>query len=60
MADDRQGYLERSDRIRIATRPVPRFIVACGAVPKDSSPGKLLVTNYRPTIVYVDPWPVQS
>ena len=37
--------------------PVPRFIVVCGAVPKGSPPGKQLVTDYRPTNVYVDPWP---
>ena len=39
--------------------PVPRGIIPCGAVPKAGPPGKRLITDYRITNVYQDPWPVR-
>ena len=45
-------YVERGD-------PLPRGIIPCGAVPKAGPPGKRLITDYRVTNVYQDPWPVK-
>ena len=45
-------FVERRD-------PIPRMIVACAAVEKATDPFKRLVTDYRPTNIYVDPWPVK-
>jgi hypothetical protein len=39
--------------------PAPRGIIACGAVPKSSPPWKRLITDYRVTKIYQDPWPVK-
>ena len=39
--------------------PLPRVIVACAAVEKATDPFKRLVTDYRPTNIYVDPWAVK-
>ena len=39
--------------------PVPRGIIPCGAVPKAGPPMKRLITDYRVTNIYQDPWPVK-
>ena len=39
--------------------PLLRGIISCGAVPKAGPPGKRLITDYRVTNVYQDPWPVR-
>ena len=48
-------------QLEVITRwdPIPRHIVGCGAVPKFSPPFRRLITDYRPTNPYVDPWPVK-
>jgi hypothetical protein len=45
-------YIERYHQI-------PRNIMACGAVPKSTAPFRRLITDYRPSTVFVDPWPVR-
>ena len=50
-----KGILEYCER----HHPVPRGVIACGAVPKSTPPGKRLITDYRVTNIYQDPWPVK-
>ena len=45
-------YVERYHQI-------PRNVMACGAVPKSTPPFRRLITDYRPSNVFVDPWPVR-
>ena len=45
-------YVERHHQI-------PRNVMACGAVPKSTAPFRRLITDYRPSNVFVDPWPVR-
>ena len=45
-------YVERHHQI-------PRNVMACGAVPKSTPPFRRLITDYRPSNVFVDPWPVR-
>jgi hypothetical protein len=39
--------------------PLPSIIVACAAVEKMTDPFKRLVTDYRPTKIFVDAWAVK-
>ena len=45
-------YVERFHQL-------PRNVMACGAVPKNTAPWRRLITDYRPSNVFVDPWPVR-
>ena len=45
-------YVERFD-------PLPRGIIPYCAVPKSGPPGKRLITDYRVTNKFQDPWPVR-
>ena len=51
-----EGFKRRQFSVRGALHQLPRNVIACGALPKNTAPWRRLITDYRPSNVFVDPW----